>query len=65
MGGLFGGGSSFKMPTATAEQAKATAKPVKREALSEREKKSRRLAASLMTREWGEPTISKAGLMGI
>ncbi|MDD5010499.1 MAG: hypothetical protein PHQ00_00075 [Phycisphaerae bacterium] len=60
-----GGGSSIDMPTATAESGKtATATPIKQ--TSEQEKINKRLAASLLTKNWSQsPTLGKKGLLGL
>lgn len=61
MSGLFGGESDFEpMPKA---QAKRTAEALPQ--VSEQAKKNKRLAASLLTKGWGEPKLSKAGLLGL
>ena len=44
-------------------QAKRTAEPVKQ--LSEQAKRTRRRKASLITKDWGEPKLGYAGLLGI
>ncbi len=61
-GGMFGG-KDVDMPTATAEQATRTAEPVKQ--LSSAAKRNKRLAASMLTKDWGTPNISDAGLIGL
>lgn len=55
--GGFGG-----MPSSEAEQATATAAPVTQ--LSEQAKKTKRLKASMLTRDWGGPKLGMAGLLG-
>lgn len=45
------------------QQAKRTAEPV--EQLSEQAKRNKRLAASLLTKDWGKPKLGTAGLLGM
>ena len=60
---LFGGGTDEpEMPSIQAEQAKRTAEPI--EQLSEEAKKSRRMAASMITKGWETPKLGAAGLLG-
>jgi len=61
---LFGGGKDgFEMPKTEAQQAVKTAEPVG-EQLSEQAKRMRRRAASLLTKNWSEPKLGYAGLLG-
>jgi len=76
IGGALGGGAGvaassvfgkkkvdeFGMPSVEAGQAKRTAEPVTQ--LSEQAKKTKRLRASMLTRDWGKPTLGYAGLLG-
>ena len=69
LGGMAASGAFSKgstdMPKMEAEQAVKTAEKAPGAGLSEREKKNRRLQASMLTKDWGQPNIGKAGLMGI
>jgi hypothetical protein len=40
-----------------------TARPA--EQLNEKERKNRMMAATMLTREWDKPTLSKPGLLGL
>ncbi len=61
---LFGGGDDdFEMPVAQAEQAVRTAEPL--EQVSEQARKNKRLAASMLTKDWGKPKLGAAGLLGM
>jgi hypothetical protein len=52
------------MPSVEAESGKkVTAKPV--EQISEKEKINKRLAASMLTRDWGKLTLGTKGLLGL
>lgn len=57
-GGRGGGIGSYKPP-----EAKTTAEPTIQ--LSEQAKRNRRLAASSLTKQWVEPKLGKAGLLGV
>lgn len=63
MSGLFGGGGGVKMPSQRAGNPKRTATPMGQ--LSEQAKKNKRLRASLLTRNFAEPRLGKAGLLGL
>lgn len=60
MSGVFGGGAD--LPKVKAENTKVTALPM--EQLSEAEKTNKRLAASVLTKDWGTPTLGKKSLLG-
>ena len=59
---LFGGGGD-DMPVVQAEQAKRTAEPIK--GLTDEAKRNRRLAASMITKDWGKPKLGAAGMLGM
>ena len=60
---LFGGGGGIDIPSRKAENVSRTARPV--DELSEQAKKNKRLAASILTKSFAEPTLSKPGLLGL
>jgi len=57
------GKKKIEMPKIKAEQAKQTAMPV--EQLSEQARKNRRLAASMLTRDWSRPKLGYGGMLGV
>ena len=59
------GGGKIKMPSATASSGNVqkTAAPAKQ--LSEQEKVNKKLAASLLTKDWGSPKLGVKGLLGL
>lgn len=63
-GGFSGKGGGFGgLPSIEAESARQTAGPVTQ--LSEQAKKTKRLKASMLTRDWGKPTLGTPGLLGM
>ena len=63
---IFGGGDDdFDMPVQQAEQAVRTAEPAQTAGLSDTAKRNKRLAASMLTRDWGQLNTSKSGLMAM
>lgn len=64
MGGMFGGGGSKKQPV-KAQRAVTAQKPETVD-LTDAERRNRRLAASFLTSQWGQPAnVQKTGLIGI
>jgi len=58
---MSGGGGSPKLPPK--EQASRTAEPIQQ--LSPQAERNRRLAGSLLTRAFAQPTLSQPGLLGL
>lgn len=54
------GGDSYEMPVVDAGQPKRTAEPV-----SDLDRRKKRLAASLLTRDWATPKLGAGGLLGV
>ena len=68
MGGIFGGGGGSSDPPTRAVEAQrsVTAQKMVTADLTEQEKLNRRLAASLITNNWGSPaTTKKTGLVAM
>jgi len=64
MGGIFGPSGQKAIKSVAPVQRKTTAKPAD-EQLSDAEKRNRKRMASVMTRNWGAPTLSKKALLGL
>ena len=62
MSGIFGG-STPKMPKVVAQNPSRVAERVD-SAIGDDDRK-RKLASSLMTQNWDEPTLAKKGLLGL
>ncbi|MDD5328073.1 MAG: hypothetical protein PHY02_09735 [Phycisphaerae bacterium] len=60
-----GGSGGFSMPSAKASQAVKTAAAPANIASTEQEKMNKRLAASMLTKDWGGVKLSKPGLLGL
>lgn len=62
MGNVFGGGSKVKMPKQTAQNPQQTA--VAQDQLTDAARKNRRLAASMITKDWKQPVLEQKKLLG-